>query len=404
MIRACIIGVSGYGQVHYNNLLLESEKGRVQIVAAAVINQEEEQEKCAKLRELGCELFRDYREMLAKYKNAAELCFIPTGIPLHAPMTIAALEAGMNVYLEKPAAATVQEVAAMREVETRTGGFVAVGYQSMYQPDALQMKDEILSGRLGTLKCIKCYALWPRNDNYYARNNWAGKLRCGESWVLDSPYNNALAHQLNMICFLAGTERNRSAELASVQAELYRGNDIESADTASIRIVTATGLSLYFIVTHCPEKLEHPLIVARGDKGELAWHFGDRLAFSYADGRVKSYPVGTSQELVFDALLARMKDRNAFVCDLPIAGTQTLCVNGSHQSSPVRKIDARFTRRIEAGEDSMRTVIDGVDDDIRKAFTEEKLLSEIGVPWASAAPVFSLKGYDRFTGPAGFQK
>ena len=47
-------------------------------------------------------------------------------------------------------------------------------------------------------------AAWPRYFNYYARNNWAGKLAMNGTWVFDSPVNNACAHYLNLALFWAG--------------------------------------------------------------------------------------------------------------------------------------------------------------------------------------------------------
>ena len=66
MIKACLIGISGYGDVHFNDLLREQEAGRSRLFAATVINQAEEKEKCARLMEIGCEIFTDHRKMLEK--------------------------------------------------------------------------------------------------------------------------------------------------------------------------------------------------------------------------------------------------------------------------------------------------------------------------------------------------
>ena len=42
MFNAAIIGISGFGAVHYNDFLREHAAGRIHIVGATVINQEEE--------------------------------------------------------------------------------------------------------------------------------------------------------------------------------------------------------------------------------------------------------------------------------------------------------------------------------------------------------------------------
>ena len=113
MFNAAIIGVSGFGDVHYRDLVREHAAGRVNIVAATVINQEEEAKKCDFLRSVGCRIYTDYRDMLRDFAGKIDVCFIPTGIALHMPMTVAALEAGANVYVEKPVAPTFADAEKM---------------------------------------------------------------------------------------------------------------------------------------------------------------------------------------------------------------------------------------------------------------------------------------------------
>jgi hypothetical protein len=93
----------------------------------------------------------------------------------------------------------------------------------------------------------------------------------------------------------------------------------------------------------------------------------------------------------------RIDDPQTLICDLGIAGTQTLAANGAHDSSPVHSIGREYLRRT-AAEDSMRTVIAGVDEVIAQAFAEEKLFSELGVPWARPGRVVQLKEYELFPG------
>ncbi len=74
MINTAIIGVSGFGQTHYRDLLRYQQKGRLNISAATIINQDQEAEKCAELRALGCVIYDDYRKMLEDFKGKLDLC------------------------------------------------------------------------------------------------------------------------------------------------------------------------------------------------------------------------------------------------------------------------------------------------------------------------------------------
>src|SRR5690606_13051786 len=100
---------------------------------------------------------------------------------------IAALQAGLHVLLEKPVAATVQEVDAIIAAQTAAARLVAVGFQDLYVPAALDIKKRVLDGQIGTLRKVVVRGQWPRSSAYYARNEWAGRLQIDNAWVLDSP-------------------------------------------------------------------------------------------------------------------------------------------------------------------------------------------------------------------------
>ena len=395
-LNTCLIGVDGWADVHYSDLLRQQAKGAVRILGATVINAPDVPEKCACLRAVGCELFTDHKVMIDRLGVETDLCFIPTGIHFHAPMTIAALRSGANVYVEKPAAATIQDVRAMQQCEKETGRFVAVGYQTMYARETLWMKRAILDGKIGAIRSIKSRGLWPRPDSYYHRNNWAGRLRNGATWILDSPFNNAIAHQLNMICFLAGSELEQTADLESIQAELYRARDIESPDTACMRIMTRAKVPLYFFVTHSSQETIDPEIIVQGERGSIRWTFS--TAQLTIGSQTETIPCETHQELrdsVMERLFRRVNDPSTFICNLDIAAAQTLCTNGAHDSSPVHLIGPEFVHHEPAG-NATKTIVAGLDGIMECAFATGKLFSELGVPWARPGRVVSLVNYTSF--------
>lgn len=101
MLNTAIIGISGWGRIHYEDLLRRRERGDIRICAATVINQAEEAEKCAFLRSIGCRIFDSHQAMLSEFGGKLDLCFIPTGIDLHAPMAIEARRRGQECVYRK---------------------------------------------------------------------------------------------------------------------------------------------------------------------------------------------------------------------------------------------------------------------------------------------------------------
>ena len=78
------------------------------------------------MKRRGVRIFTSLREMLAQAREELDLVCIPTGIPLHRPMAIAALEADCNVLVEKPSAGCIQDVDAMLAHRGVARGMAAV--------------------------------------------------------------------------------------------------------------------------------------------------------------------------------------------------------------------------------------------------------------------------------------
>ena len=400
MINVAVIGISGFGAVHYKDFVREHEAGRVKVVAATVINQAEEAEKCAFLKSIGCRLFTDYRTMLQEFRGKIDICFIPTGIAMHCPMTVAALESGANVYVEKPVAPTVEETEIMKAAEKRTGRFVAVGYQTMYQPETRRIKELLLSGAIGTPRIFKSYALWPRNDAYYSRNNWAGMLSVDGKWVLDCPFTNALAHYLNLLIFYAGTTFEGTVDPVEVQAGLFRANHIETNDFSSLRIESSLGQQLYFHVTHVSETNVNPISRIEGEEGSIDYD-GERTVLIRKNGERETFPSTPESEMrthIYDALLKRLHDPKQFICTLDLASKHTLISNAIFDSTPNRDIPAEFVHTVTGADGIARRVVPGIDHVIRRAFEENRLVDARDFPWAAPGAPFRLANYRGFIG------
>lgn len=389
MIKVAIIGVSGFGDVHYRDLIRYQERGELQIIGAAIINQEEEAEKCSKLRSVGCEIFTDYKAMLKQLKGSLDICFIPTGISMHVPMAIAAMQAGANVFVEKPVTALLSELEVIKKAEKDTGKFVAVGYQTIYQPAIAKIKNTILDGKLGKVHTIKFHGISVRDKAYYNRNNWAGCIKNGDNWILDSPFNNAMAHQVNLLCFFAGKTFESSAKLKTVQAELFKVNpSIENADNAAIEIITEDNKKLLYYVTHNAKDNPEPQLIIAGDKGSITWTFGNTVY--NIDGNECSYSNNDNRDHIMNALLNKVKGKESFICGLEIAGVQTLAMNAAHASSKIIKVPAEYVVTQEYNNNTSER-LKGISKAILTAFNEERLFSTNDYPWMTAGKVIDIE-------------
>lgn len=374
--------------------------GRAQLVGATVINQEEEAELCRRLRAHGVPLFDDYQSMLTALVGRIDLVLLPTAIHWHTPMVLAALEAGLHVMVEKPVAATLQDIDRMRAAQSLSKRLLAVGFQDLYVPTTHHIKQRLLDGEIGALRRITVTVHWPRAESYYKRNNWAGRLTSDDAWVLDSPTNNAGAHFLMLALFWAGSEAGSAAEATTIQAELYRTQLIESFDTVNARIGTESGVQIDFYATHCGEANRSPEITLTGDRGRITWCYESEYTVDRADAptEVHALPDPLVTKLhVLENVIGCLRGESQFVVGPDLAREHTRVVNALHEFFPIREIDAPW--RLTAGEPGSGFVrLVDIDKAIDEAIVHGRMLSETNLPWAVPAPVVALDNYQCFSG------
>jgi predicted dehydrogenase len=396
--RVALIGVSGYGRVYYNLLMELHALGEILLTAVAIIDLEKEKRVVAELKAIGCEAFGDFRVMLERHRGHLELCAIPTGIPWHTPMTLAALEAGAHVLVEKPLAASLEEVDAIRQSEKRCQRLVMLGFQYHYSPENIGLKRALLESEIGALRRIRVLGLWPRGAEYYSRTEWAGRIKLGQSWVLDSPISNAFAHHLSLALFFSGATLDVSGAPTRVAAELYRAQRIENFDTAALRLETDTGVSIHFYTSHsCTANID-PEMVIEGQGGRVIWRHGDRYTVERNNAAPREVVLGDEQSArlhMFRNTLARLRDDSIFVCGTAIAREHTRCIQAAQRSGPVHDVPAEWVKSNGESGTGSQTWIVGIEDTLRQAFERAQFLGETGCPWASSSTEISVSTFDR---------
>ncbi|MSV28487.1 MAG: Gfo/Idh/MocA family oxidoreductase [Bryobacterales bacterium] len=105
----------------------------------------------------------------------------------HAPMTIAALNAGKDVFVEKPLALKVQDGMEMVAMARRQNRVLMVGHLLLYHPAILKIKELLDSGDLGRLEYI------------YSNRLSMGKIRREENALW-----SFAPHDISVIVMLTG--------------------------------------------------------------------------------------------------------------------------------------------------------------------------------------------------------
>jgi predicted dehydrogenase len=396
--RVALIGVSGYGGTYYALLRELHSLGEIQLTAVAMIEPEKEKAIVAELGKIGCEVFSDFHEMLKRHSGRIELCAIPTGIPWHAPMTLAALGAGAHVLVEKPLAATLEEVERIHAAEVRHGRQVMVGFQYHYSVENMDLKRALLGSVIGSVQKIRVIGLWPRGAEYYSRTDWAGRIRSNQGWVLDSPISNAFAHHLSLALFFAGAQPDRSAAPVRMEAELYRAQQIENFDTAALRIETDTGVDIRLYASHSCSSTLDPEILIDGSKGSVSWMHNRsyRIAPAGAEPRfVALCDEHAARFRMFRSVLRRLRDPGEFVCGTAIAREHTRCIQAAQCAGSAHDVPKDWVENNGKPGLRSKTWIKGIEETMRRAFDRAISLGEAGCPWAQPAMRILVADSDR---------
>jgi predicted dehydrogenase len=102
-----------------------------------------------------------YREILDNKDIDAVLIAAPNH--WHVPMTVDALAAGKDVYVEKPLTHKLEEGKVILEAQSKSKQIVQVGMQQRSMPHIAKARDLIKEGRIG--KVCKVHMTWNRNSD-----------------------------------------------------------------------------------------------------------------------------------------------------------------------------------------------------------------------------------------------
>src|SRR5574340_268522 len=160
-IRGAIIGAGGRGR------LLTAEFKEVGVQAANT----------------GAKAYDNYRRLLED--KSIDVVVIATPDHWHAQMTIDAVQAGKDVYVEKPMAHTVEDGFRMIEATRRTKRVVQVGTQRRSYPVFQEAKQIMESGRVGQVRLVNSWWI-NKTPAALSRPQLKGKLDWKE-WLGSAP-------------------------------------------------------------------------------------------------------------------------------------------------------------------------------------------------------------------------
>lgn len=147
IVAACDVNRSGRGY-YYPDQVLGRETVRQWV-------NDHYAQKTGAGRYRGCDVYADFREVLARADIDAVAIVVPDH--WHALIAIAALEAGKDVYCEKPLSLTVYEGQAMVRAVRAHGRVFQTGAQFRSSPAVRRACELVRNGRLGEVRRVRTW-------------------------------------------------------------------------------------------------------------------------------------------------------------------------------------------------------------------------------------------------------
>lgn len=202
-LRIGLIGVGGRGGLAY--FAHRPDEG-VELVAGADVD------------EAALDMFRDtygpgvfvaedYRDLLDKELDAV---FITSPDYCHEEHAVAALEAGLAVYLEKPMAITIEGCDRILEVAAKRGAKLYVGHNMRHMGFVLKMKALIDQGAIGEVKAGWCRHFISYGGDAYFKD-WHADRRNTTGLLLQKG-----AHDIDVLHWLCGGHSVRVTALGGL--------------------------------------------------------------------------------------------------------------------------------------------------------------------------------------------
>lgn len=163
-------GVVGAGHIGKRHMEMIGRNPAFELVAFADIRTPEE---CGVDSDIP--YHETLQDMLKGHQDIDVVCVCtPNGF--HAEQAIRAIEADCHVVIEKPMALNRQDGEQILHSALSRGKQVFCVMQNRYSPPSVWLKEIVSSGALGNIHMVQVQCYWNRDDRYYGKIPWKGKL------------------------------------------------------------------------------------------------------------------------------------------------------------------------------------------------------------------------------------
>ncbi len=259
VLKTAVIGLGRIGwQYHVPQLMKHSGFELVAVADPMKERLDEAKEQCS-LRG-----YEDYRELLEK--EELDLIVIASPTPFHLEQAVTAMEKGIDVFVEKPMAQSLEEADKMIEASKRTGRKLMVYQPHRIAPDVQVLKSILARDLIGRVYMIQ----GSFTSEYMRRNDWQALKKYGGGML-----NNYGSHFVDALLYITGsTAKKISCSLRCI-ASLGDADDVVKA-----LIETENGIILDIDINRAAA-VQIPRWLVFGSRGAIRHEYTDKGAQFY---------------------------------------------------------------------------------------------------------------------------
>ena len=191
-LRIAIIGPGKVAHLHAKAVLQTPDTQLVAVYGRTYRKAEEF------AKHYSVQAYRDVQEMVSQQK--VDLCLVCTTHPAHREPTVAALNAGSHVLVEKPLASSLEDCDAMIDAARQNNRYLGVISQRRFYAPSMRIRQAIDAGKIGKPVLGTVQMLGWRDEAYYKSDAWRGTWADEGGGVLV----NQSPHQLDLLLWYMG--------------------------------------------------------------------------------------------------------------------------------------------------------------------------------------------------------
>ena len=306
--REIRVGIIGCGMIAGHHMAGYEKIPGVKVVACCDIDE-------AKMSSFGDrwkidDRYLDYRQLIARDDlDSVDVCVHNN---LHAPIAIAAMRAGHNVYCEKPMAGSYIDARTMYDVSEETGKLLHIQLGRIYSPQAHAAKELIDQGALGKVYHMRSYG-YRRRYRPFMDISITGfaKEFCSAEWAGHGALYDMGVYHITLMLYLMNNPR-----VERVTGHLYQEIPLDPVNSKHVDfdveemgaglVTFENGLSLDILETwaiHAGPESFPPNLVVGSKAGLTIKPLADNLGLGVSDALVLyadngNYMTNTSFDLI----------------------------------------------------------------------------------------------------------